>query len=278
MIVRRVLSMISVLALVGPRVEAWPAETMTAIGRDARRLLPPTLSRLLAERETELQQGLVRAPESVVQALAEDLPEGVLRPATLALIEGEVDEVVSLLREGRVNEGLARLGALLRVTADLSDPVLTSGPEGWPAGLAREYYALFAANLDRMPVVLDDPMALQLSRGQLAPYWRSMVARSREQASTIRAELLRGGRVVSHTRLDYRSPAWAVASLAYSRAVTATAASWLVVWREANGDTTRMRLPPRQAPGGNPSAGTPTTKGAADGSPAQGLSTEGETP
>ena len=46
------------------------------------------------------------------------------------------------------------------------------------------------------------------------------------------------GRVVDHRRLDYRSPAWAVSSLAYSRAVTAVAASWLAVWREAHGDTT----------------------------------------
>ena len=57
-----------------------------------------------------------------------------------------------------------RLGGLLRIPADLSDPVLAVGPEGWPPGVTREYYALFAANLGRMPVVLDDPEALKLTR------------------------------------------------------------------------------------------------------------------
>ena len=54
----------------------------------------------------------------------------------------------------------------------------------------------------------------------------------------IRGELFVNGRVVDHRRLDYRSPAWAVSSLAYSRAVTGAAATWLAVWREAHGDTT----------------------------------------
>jgi hypothetical protein len=139
-----------------------------------------------------------------------------------------------------VSEGLVRLGGLLRIPADLSDPVLAVGPEGWPAGVTREYYALFAANLRRMPVVLDDRKALELRRAELPALWQSLVERSREQVGVIRGELFRDGRVVDHRRLDYRSPAWAVSSLAYSRAVTATAATWLAVWREANGDTTKM--------------------------------------
>jgi hypothetical protein len=34
-----------------------------------------------------------------------------------------------------------------------------------------------------------------------------------------------------------------VGSLAYSRAVTAIAATWLAVWRDAQGDVTRMAAP-----------------------------------
>ena len=129
-----------------------------------------------------------------------------------------------------------RLGGLLRIAADLSDPVLAVGPEGWPAGVTREYYALFDANLGKMPVVLDDPQALELTRRQLPALWQSLVDRSRPQVPVIREELFVNGRVVDHRRLDYRSPAWAVSSLAYSRAVTGAAATWLAVWREAHGD------------------------------------------
>ena len=221
---------------------------MTAVGRDARRLLPRSLARLLGEREAQIEQEVARFPPALARALAEDLPSGRLRAETVAALSAEVDGAVALFHERRVSEGLLRLGGLLRISADLSDPVLAVGPEGWPPGLAREYYALFAANLDKMPVVLDDPKALELTRQQLPGLWQSLIERGRAQVPTIRSELFRGGRVVSHAQLDYRSPAWAMASLAYSRAVTATAATWLAAWRDARGDTTRMARPRALAP------------------------------
>jgi hypothetical protein len=152
-----------------------------------------------------------------------------------------------------VSEGLVRLGGLLRIPADLSDPVLVVGPEGWPPGVTREYYALFGANLDKMPVVLDDPGALTRTRKELPALWQSLLDRTRPQVGVIREELFKSGRVVDHRRLDYRSPAWAVSSLAYSRAVTGVAATWLAVWREARGDSTKTprarEVVPRDAPG-----------------------------
>jgi hypothetical protein len=212
---------------------------MTALSRDARRLLPRSLSRLLGEREAQVTDELRRFPPEVARSLAEDLPTGRLSAETLAALEGQADRVVELLRAGQVSEGLVRLGALLRIPADVSDPVLAVGPEGWPAGVTREYYALLDANLDKMPVVLDDPAALHRARKDLPALWQSLLDRSRPQVAVIREELFRGGRVVDHRTLDFRSPAWAVASLSYSRAVTGVAATWLAVWRDANGDTTK---------------------------------------
>ncbi len=236
---RRGLLAVGLLVLAPQWAAAWPAETMTALSRDARKLLPRSLGRLLGERESEILDELRRFPPEVSRALAQDLPGGRLRPETVAALEAHADRAIALLREGQVSQGLVRLGGLLRIPADLSDPVLAVGPEGWPAGLTREYYALFTANLDRMPVVLDDPDALKLTRKDLPALWQSLLERTRPQAPVIRTELFRDGRVVDHRRLDYRSPAWAVSSLAYSRAVTGAAATWLAVWREARGDTTR---------------------------------------
>ena len=217
---------------------AWPAETMAALSRDARKLLPRSLNRLLGERESEVLDETRRFPPELSRALAQDLPTGRLRPETIQGLEALAEDALRLLRQGQASEGLVRLGGLLRIAADLSDPVLAVGPEGWPAGVTREYYALFAANLGKMPVVLDDPKALELTREQLPGLWQSLVDRSRPQVPVIREELFVNGRVVDHRRLDYRSPAWAVSSLAYSRAVTGAAATWLAVWREAHGDTT----------------------------------------
>jgi len=238
--VRRALLVVALLALLPQAAAAWPPEMMTALGRDARRLLPRSLSRLLGERETEIVRELERFPPEIARALAVDLPAGRLQPETIAALEHEADRVVEMLREGQVSPGLVRLGALLRIPADLCDPVLAGVPEGWPPGLVREYYGLLSAHFDRMPVVLDGPTPLDASRVRLPELWQSLLDRTRPQAPVIHRELFRSGRVVDHRRLDYRSPAWAVASLSYSRAVTGIAATWLAVWREARGDTTRM--------------------------------------
>jgi hypothetical protein len=227
---------------------------MGALSRDARKLLPRSLSRLLGERESLVLDETRRFPPDLARALAQDLPEGRLRPETIEALSAHADAAFRLLKQGQVTDGLVRLGGLLRIPADLSDPVLAVGPEGWPPGLTREYYALFAANLGRMPVVLDDRAALTLTRKELPALWQSLVDRSRSGVPVIRGELFVNGRVVDHRRLDYRSPAWAVSSLAYSRAVTGIAATWLAVWREANGDTTRMPAAREVVPQAHPEA------------------------
>jgi len=236
------------------RAAAWPAETMAALSRDARKLLPRSLSRLLGDRESFVLDETQRFPPDLSRALARDLPSGRLSPETLDALSAHADTAFRLLKQGQVTEGLVRLGGLMRIPADLSDPVLAVGPEGWPPGLTREYYALFGANLDRMPVVLDDRAALKLTRSELPALWRSLVERSRSQVPVMRAALFVDGRVVDHRRLDYRSPAWAVSSLAYSRAVTGAAATWLAVWREANGDTTHMPAAREVVPQPDPEA------------------------
>jgi hypothetical protein len=213
---------------------------MAALSRDARKLLPRSLNRLLGERESFVLDETRRFPPELARALAQDLPSGRLRQETLDALAAHADAAFRLLKQGEVSEGLVRLGGLLRIPADLSDPVLAVGPEGWPPGLTREYYALFAANVGKMPVVLDDRAALELTRKQLPALWQSLVERSRVQVPVMREALFVDGRVVDHRRLDYRSPAWAVSSLSYSRAVTGAAATWLAVWREAGGDPTRM--------------------------------------
>ena len=245
--------LLSMVALALPRAgQSWPASLVESLARDARRLVPRTLAQLMADREKEIFAAARAMPPELGQALVTDLNSGTLRPATVAALEGQAAEALEMFRERRVTEGIVRLGALLRVPADLSDPVLTGGEEGYPAGVTREYYAFVSESLDKIPVVLDDPPALKLQRRELPRYWNGLLGRSRGQADVIRAELFRGGRLVDHRTLDYRSPVFGVASLSYSRAVTAIAATWLAVWREARGDVTRTPSPlsvhPRDAP------------------------------
>ena len=237
--------------------EAWPGSLSQPLARDARRLVPRSLALLIADREARVLDESRRFPPEVAQVLAVDQVRGQLAPQTLQAIDALLVEAISLLREGRITEGIARFGVLLRVPADLSDPALCAGPEGFPSGVVREYYGFVEANLAKVPVVLEDHSALTLTRPQLAGYWQGLLAKSRSQAPVIRAELFRDGRLVDHRRLDYRSPVFAVGALSYSRAVTAVAATWLVAWREARGDLTRMPTPREVRPSETAPAAAP---------------------
>jgi hypothetical protein len=246
--VRRPLLLTLTLALAAGEVSAWPAPVMLSLGRDARRLLPRSLAKLLAEREAQVLEEAGRLPAPLSQALTADLNAGHLQPDTVAALEAETARVLETFRGRQLSEGLIRMGALLRVAADVSDPVLSVGPSGYAPGVTREYYAFIGANLAKIPVVIDDEKALSLKRKDLPAYWQRLLDRSRAQSAVIGTELFREGHLISHRTVDFRSPVFGVASLSYSRAVTAIAASWLAVWREARGDLTRIREPRRVAP------------------------------
>lgn len=231
---------------------AWPASLQTALLRDACRMVPRTLARLISEREREVVEEAQRMPVDVGRLVATDALAGTLQPGTLAVLDAHMADAVAVLRQGRISEGVVRLGATMRVPADLADPGLASGREGFPPGLTREYYAFIEANLSKLPVTLDEPEALKLARGDLGPYWQVLLDRSRDQSLLLRREMFQNGRVLDHRGLDWRSPVFAVAQVAYSRAVTGIAATWLVLWRQARGDQTRQPAPrivePRDAP------------------------------
>jgi ribosome modulation factor len=243
------------LLLVAPSAFAWPTSLVECLIRDARRLVPKSLAHLIYDRETKILEQAQHFPADLGQLLIADLSAGELKPATLAALDAQASAALPLFKELRVSEGIVLLGATLRIPADLSDPALASGPEGFPAGVTREYYAFIEANLGRLPVVLDDEKALKLRRADLRAYWSSLLEKSREDAPRLRAELYRGGRVVDHRTLDWHSPVFAVAQVSYSRAVTGIAATWLAVWRDARGDMTRMKAPVEVAPSDRPPEG-----------------------
>ena len=254
---RRSLVALAAAVLSASEAGAWPSALMESLNRDARRLVPRSLARLMAEREKEIVEEARMFPAELAQVLAVDLATGELRAETIEALDARALEASALLREQKVTEGIVKLGALLRIPADLSDPVLSAGPEGYPLGVTREYYTFIHGSLDKIPVVVDNEPALRLPRRGLGPYWQTILGRSRIDSPVIRTELFRNGRVVSHRTIDYRSPVFGVASLSYSRAVTAIAATWLAVWRDVKGDVTRVPRPAIVQPADAPPV-TPT--------------------
>ena len=71
----------------------------------------------------------------------------------------------------------------------------------------------------------------------------AVLARTPAQAARLREEGQEGGRVLAAREIDFRSPVFAVASTAYSRSVSAVAATWIAIWRSAGGDMQRIPSP-----------------------------------
>ena len=157
---RTILAALLALAAAAGR-GAWPAVVVESLARDARRLVPRSLAQLMADNEKEIFEASRAMPPELGQALGLGLQRGrcVRRPSPRWRRTRRRRSICSA--SGASTEGVVRLGALLRVPADLSDPVLTGGPEGYPAGVTREYYAFVEQSLDKIPVVLDDAARAQ---------------------------------------------------------------------------------------------------------------------
>ena len=100
-----------------------------------------------------------------------------------------------------------------------------------------------AANRDKIPLVVVDPDSMRMKVDALPGFLGDVVAKTAVQATLLRAEAQDDGRVVPHAEIDFRSPVFAVASTAYSRSVSAVAATWIAIWRSAGGDLKRQKPP-----------------------------------
>ena len=97
--------MAALACLAARDASAWPSSLMQSLARDARRLLPPSLARLMAEREPQILDAAARFPPDLSQAVWADLGMGQLRPQTVAALDTRTAEVVTLFRGQRVSEG-----------------------------------------------------------------------------------------------------------------------------------------------------------------------------
>jgi hypothetical protein len=236
-------SLVFLVAIGGARPAlAWSPTLEQSLYRDAQKLLPRSLAMLMEDREKAVLAAAQLPPQGLA-GFRTEVAEGALTPATLSAFEAELKGATDMMQHRQLGAGLVRMGAVLRVAADVCDPALTQQGQ-LPPAVTAEYYAFLETNLAKIPVVVDDPKALEMARTDLPAYWQSLLARSREDVPVILTEMIQQGRVVRHQAIDYRSPVFGVGSLAYSRAVNGVAATWLATWRSVKGDMGRIR-PPR---------------------------------
>jgi hypothetical protein len=225
---------------------------------DALKMLPQSLAELFAANEGEIFAEGHASNSKALSMLYLDLPRGRLTAATKAALGEELSERAQALHGEDFKSAVVALGAIYRLAVDLSDPGVCSGLGTDARGMAirREFYSFVAANRDKIPLVVVAPDSLRIELEAVPGFLGEVAARTAAQAALLRVEGQEGGRVLPFAEIDFRSPVFAVASTAYSRSVSAVAATWIAVWRRAGGDMTRQKpaqtinpRPPELTPG-----------------------------
>lgn len=233
------------LLLASPRAGAWPADLSQRIARDALRIVPRSLAEVFLANEVEIFADARTSKMPALPLVYADLKNGALGAPTKQALGLEFAECVKALRGQDFRGAVIALGATYRLAVDLADPSvgLGMGSDAKAKAIRREFYLFTTANLDKIPVVLVEPDSMRLSLDALPGFLDRVVSKTPEQAARLREEAQENGRVVPAAEIDFRSPVFAVSSTAYSRSVSAVAATWIAIWRAAGGDMTRQKPP-----------------------------------
>ena len=239
-----VLSLLA-LFLASPRAEAWPADLSQRIARDALKIVPKSLAEIFVANQAEIFADARTSRMPALSLVYADLPKGRLGAETRQALALEFAERVKALRGQDFRAAVIALGATYRLSVDLADPGLGlgMGQDTRAKAIRREFYLFTAENLDKIPVVLVEPASMRIGLDELPAFLDTVAVKTEAQAARLREEALEDGRVVPAAEIDFRSPVFAVASTAYSRSVSAVAATWIAIWRSAGGDMTRQKSP-----------------------------------
>ena len=204
---------------------ALEAGARARIATDAIRLAPPVLARQLRRNRSHLIEGAEREPQP-------SSPEEAARRLVADANEA-VDQINSHKPFRRIIETLGRIAGTI---ATLNDP-LWGGAGASERADAGSFAIFFSDRMDRFPLVFDGWGPPLESGNDIADFATAIPDRYRNDRARLRnAYHPPGGGRIQPEDFDDRSVPFAIASLAYSHAVTDAAQVWIHVWRRANGD------------------------------------------
>ncbi len=236
-----------VLLLPSAPARAWPKETYRAMVYDTLRLLPPRLSRVLLKREAAILRGVRTLEGETASMIARDGVRGRLSAALVKDVERRIEQVVRMVGEhDSFNDMAYELGRLLRIAADLADPVILGAGRRDLQRVAPELYRYVDLNLTKFPLVHDGALSSPLGGASIGRLLVEVTSATSASVAPLAKAFWRDGRIVSARSFDFRSVPYAETSLNYSRGVTAASYLWLSAWAKANGDFTGYRFAPNK--------------------------------
>lgn len=227
----RLAAVLAVLA-VPFAAHAWTAPTRVGMIDDAVKLMPPSLREVLTERRDDLLNGML-APMTT-----EDDPAH--RPAwdhgTLdGTVDGAARDLVTAVNGHQSFHDVAkRFGALAHYVADAGFPPGAAGAPGAP--LYAHFAAFCETRRSRFPLVFYGHDNAALAKGDWKAFAKGVLERARGEGGTLAGAYAAAPSWDDPASFDDRSIPFAIASLAYSHAVTDIAQAWLAAWRTCHGD------------------------------------------
>jgi len=239
----RSLALALVACALAPRADAWPADLSQRIARDALKLAPRSLVELFLENEAEIFADARSTKMPALDLVYRDLAKGGLGEDTREALNREFAERAKALQGKDFRGAVIALGATYRLAVDLADPAVGSGlgTDARGRAIRREFYSFVTTNVEKIPVVVVRPESMRLPLQGLPGFLDEVATRTPPQTLMLREEAQEAGRVLRAAEIDFRSPVFAVGSTAYSRSVSAVAATWIAIWRSAGGDMGRQK-------------------------------------
>jgi hypothetical protein len=238
---RRCLAVAGTAALAwASAVFGWTPDSQLQIGADAARLLPPDLYRQVDKHWQRYQDGILSPFRARDETLHQAGPGGGGRlEEVLAL---EVERTIQYIRSHRPFQDIVeQAGVVVHYSNDLHNPLNCSAADPREG----EYFADFLDYLEsvrpRVALVFHGTEPA-LDGGDLRRFLATTLQRCRDLYPLVGAEYRRIGKLPGRRYFDDRSTAFAVASLAHTRAVTDAALLLRHIWIAAGGAD--FRSPP----------------------------------
>ena len=222
---------------------AWTDEVRTRMVRDAVKLMPRSLQRMMEHHDRSLLQGMLSPGSPEDQPEHWQHPDGNYGSAAQEVEEAAAALVAAVGNRAPFHEVIRRFGALAHWTMDVGDPLRAGDRDPALKDYYRDYERYVEQQLPRFRLVFLGYRSETLTDDGPREFMMESADRSNQYAQAIRRGYDDEGRRRSRQAFDERSIAFAVGSLAYSHAVNDISKLWIWAWENCNGDTTRTPFP-----------------------------------
>jgi hypothetical protein len=218
----------------------WTPDSQVQIGTEAARLVPPDFYRQIDKHWQAYLDGILAPFRDRDGMLHQANPDGTGRLEEVIALE--VDRTVQYIRDHRPFEDIVeQAGVVVHYSSDLHNPLNCSSEDPEEGMYFADFLDYLQSAQPRVALVFHGTEPA-LDAGDLPRFVARLLQRCRGHYPLVGAEYRRVGKLPGRRYFDDRSTAFAVASLAYGRAVTDGALLLRHIWIAAGGAD--FRSPP----------------------------------